>query len=413
MKKIIANNYNILLVGNTNVGKSTLINEFLNLSNSRKAKEGDGGPTQTIDFTPYKAQKNNKNFTLFDTNGITNNGENSIDKKKQKIIDEIEKRLKNKDPNELIHCIWYCFEGSNIQPSDKELIENLLNIYTTYSIPIIYIHSQTYSKAQSNTCKNGIKKYLKEIYNNDLKKVEQQLNNYINILARGNEEEEREAFGLDELEKLSLKEIELKGLKSSYFEYLKQDIIPILINGVFTLIFTDDHIKNLVNHSKESLEKFLNNLKNIINNDNLGLTQEVKNENKKSIEKLFNYFKNIRENLKDDLKDLLTVQKMKKNNIEFIKNFYAKKDEKYKNNISYEKFCDKVEDLIYGNMASKKEEIINNFLNAGFISFIIHIIKTGINEQFKSCEEKILNEIYIKIFNESNIIENNNEIELV
>ncbi len=61
-------------------------------------------------------------------------------------------------------------------------------------------------------------------------------------------------------------------------------------------------------------------------------------------------------------------------------------------------------------MASKKEEIINNFLNAGFISFIIHIIKAGINEQFKSCEEKILNEIYMKIFNELNIIEDNNEI---
>lgn len=84
LKKIIANNFNILLVGNTNVGKSTLINEFLSLSNSKKAKEGDGGPTKTIDFTPYKAQKNNKNFTLFDTNGITNNGENTIDLKKKK-----------------------------------------------------------------------------------------------------------------------------------------------------------------------------------------------------------------------------------------------------------------------------------------------------------------------------------------
>ena len=68
-----------------------------------------------------------------------------------------------------------------------------------------------------------------------------------------------------------MKEIELKGLKSSYFEYIKKDIIPILINGVFTLIFTDDNVKNLVIHSKENLEKFLNNLKNIINNDNLGL----------------------------------------------------------------------------------------------------------------------------------------------
>lgn len=51
---------------------------------------------------------------------------------------------------------------------------------------------------------------------------------------------------------------------------------------------------------------------------------------------------------------------MKKNNIEFIKNFYGKKDENYKKNISYVKFCDKVEDLNYGNMVSKKEEIINN-----------------------------------------------------
>ena len=103
---------------------------------------------------------------------------------KKKIINEIKNRLKNKDPNELIHCIWYCFQGSNIQPSYKELIENLLNIYTTYSIPIIYIHSQTYSKAQSKICKNGIEKYLKEIYNNDIKKIEQLLDNYINILAR-------------------------------------------------------------------------------------------------------------------------------------------------------------------------------------------------------------------------------------
>ena len=90
---------------------------------------------------------------------------------KNKIINEIKNRLKNKDSNELIHCIWYFFQGSNIQPSYKELIENLLNIYTTYSIPIIYIHSQTYSKAQSKICKNGIEKYLKEIYNNDIKKL--------------------------------------------------------------------------------------------------------------------------------------------------------------------------------------------------------------------------------------------------
>lgn len=73
----------------------------------------------------------------------------------------------------------------------------MLNIYTTYSIPIIYIHSQTYSKSQSKICKNGIEKYLKEIYNKDIEKVEQQLNNYINILAREDKEDKKEAFGLN------------------------------------------------------------------------------------------------------------------------------------------------------------------------------------------------------------------------
>ena len=176
-----------------------------------------------------------------------------MNQKKENTINEIEKRLKYHNPNNLIHCIWYCFQGSNIQPNDKDFIESLLNIYTTYTIPIIFVHTQTYSKKQSKTCKMGIEKYLNEIYNNDNSKTEEQLKNYISILARGDEDEEKEAFDLEELEELSQKEIEAKGIKSSYFEFIKQDIIPILINGVFNLIFTENNIKNLINNSKKVL----------------------------------------------------------------------------------------------------------------------------------------------------------------
>ena len=63
-------------------------------------------------------------------------------------------------------------------------------------------------------------------------------------MARGDEEEGKEAFGLDKLEQLSQKEIETKGLKSSYFEYIKNDIIPILINGVFNLILPNIILKH-------------------------------------------------------------------------------------------------------------------------------------------------------------------------
>ena len=397
LQKIVTKNFNILLVGCTNAGKSTLINEFLKLKGAERAKESTGGPTDTEDFKPYKGIINHKRYTLYDTNGITNMGEDSIESKQKNTIAQIEKRLKSHDPNELIHCIWYCFQGSNVQPSDKMFIESLLNIYTTYTIPIIYIHTQTYSKKQSNTCKLGIEKYLNEIYKNDRKKVQQQLNNYINILARGDEEEEREAFGLVELEKLSQKEIEIKGIKSSYFEYIKQDIIPILINGVFNLIFTEYNIEQLRN-SRKSLENLLNTMLSIVNNDKLGLSEDIKSKNKESLFKLCNSFKNLRNDLKDNLMESLTMSKLKNDNLDFIKDVYDNRNESYKKEISFQEFCELVEDLIYDNFINNKKEIINNFLNYGFIFFNLEIIKEGIKEQFKEIEVKILSEIYTEIF---------------
>ena len=58
-----------------------MINEFLKLEENKKAKESEGGPTDTMDFTPYKGQKNNKEYTLYDTNGIINEGKDSIKNK--------------------------------------------------------------------------------------------------------------------------------------------------------------------------------------------------------------------------------------------------------------------------------------------------------------------------------------------
>ena len=70
--------------------------------------------------------------------------------------------------------------------------------------------------------------------------------------------------------------------------------------------------------------------------------------------------------------------------------------------MSYQKYCEKVEDLIYSNISNNKKEIINNVLINGFNFYIIQIIKTGINEQFNICEEIVLNEIYTEIFKELN-----------
>ena len=69
---------------------------------------------------------------------------------------------------------------------------------------------------------------------------------------------------------------------------------------------------------------------NILNNDKLGLSQEVKDNNKISLTNFCNSFKNIREKLKGDLMDLLSKKKLKKDNEEFVKDVYEKKMKKLK-----------------------------------------------------------------------------------
>ena len=419
LKKIIAKNFNILLVGNTNVGKSTLINEFLKLDATKKAKESDGGPTNTKDFSPYVGINNKYQYTLYDTNGITNIGNDSVDNKIKNTLSEIEKRIQSNDPNQLIHCIWYCFQGTNIQPSDKLFIEKLLKIYTNYSIPIIYVHTQTFSKSQSKTCKKGINKYLKEIYNGDEVKVKEQLNNYINVLARSNvdnnnedeeneeneedeEEDEKEqkvkAFGLDKLEIISKKEIEIKGFKSSYYEFIKRTIIPILINGIFTIIFTDHNIDKLTSKSLKDLNEYLKELLDIINDDKLKLSEEIKNNNEESLKKLYNSFNDNKNDIINELKNSLTINNLKKENESLFKQVYDEKSENYKSEMNYNDFCSNLENLILDNLSSNKTKVINNLINICFNDSVIEIIKEGIQEQFKEKEEQVLQEIYSELF---------------
>ena len=281
IKEELSNNYNILLLGNTNVGKSTLINEFLKLEKER-AEEGKGRPTHIpIDFMPYVNTKNNIQYTLYDTNGITNKGKDSIDDKISNIINEIKERLKSKNPNKFIHCIWYCFSGSNIQVSDKEFIEKLLNIYTVYTIPIIFVHCKTFSIDDSKTCKDGLKQYLLDIFGDKLKVREYLKKNYINVLAREdntkkkclNDESEEDddeqeiinnrmkAFGLEKLEERSCEEIKEEGRKSAYSEYIKNYIFSFLINGAFVLIFPESNINLLLKAITKDINKYLDELK--------------------------------------------------------------------------------------------------------------------------------------------------------
>ena len=94
-------------------------------------------------------------------------GKDSIENKKINTLKEIKERIKKQNPNELIHCIWYCMTGSIIQKADGSFIKDLLNIYTIYKLPIIFILTKSFSNTDYNVCKKGIKKILMEICKGD------------------------------------------------------------------------------------------------------------------------------------------------------------------------------------------------------------------------------------------------------
>ena len=421
LKQLMRNNFNVLLVGCTGVGKSTLINEFLKLDEDKKAKESAGIPTKTEDFIPYKGKNNNFNYTLHDTNGITYTGEDSIEKKIENTLNQIKTRIEKKNPNNLIHCIWYCYNGINIQPGDIDFIIKLLNIYSTYNIPLIFVHTRTINKNDSELCKKGLEDSLKK-KNVEKEKIEDILKNYIDVLARDdvilfnndddNEEEEEEikkdikaitikARGLKKLEKITRKEIEEKGLKSAYFECIKQEIMPILINGAFDIIFTEENMEKLYKNASEDLNKFVENLIAIIEDKELNLTEDIKNNNRKSIEMIHDSFKKVKDIIGIDLEHLLSMDKLKIENEEYLKIAYASKSEEYKNKMSFEEYRKKVEDIIYKNISKNAKENINNIINIFFNMYVMKIIKEGVKEKFSHIEKQVIDDIYSELFKEN------------
>ena len=237
-----------------------------------------------------------------------------------------------------------------------------------------------------------------QIFNNDQSKVDEHLKNYIDILARREEELEKEAFGLDKLENLTRKEIETKGLKSAYYEYIKQDIIPILINGAFEIIFTDYNMGQLSKNASENFNKYFDTIKNILNDKELNLTEDIKKQNIESLKVLFDSFQNVKNNIENNLNYLLTFDKLKIDNEKYIKEFYEYKSDEYKKKMNYKEYYKNAENLIYKNMSKNSKKNINNMMNVCFNFFVIKIIKQGVKEQFDDMEKDEINEIYHELF---------------
>ena len=177
---------NIMVVGKSGVGKSTLINS---LFRGNFAETGLGRP---VTSEIRKKVKKDYPLAIYDTPGfeLSSGQQNKV---KDEILDIIRNGFASKNINDAIHCIWYCVNVGGNRTFDESEI-NWLKEFTSENkvtqVPIIVVLTQAVPKKKASEMKNHVEKE-----NLDIIKV-------VPILAQDmdfDEEYIARAYGLDHL----------------------------------------------------------------------------------------------------------------------------------------------------------------------------------------------------------------------
>ena len=140
-KKSVVEHINILLLGVTGVGKSTLINAILK---EEICPTGQGKPVTKGEPRYYFSTKNEgsqKYIRLADSRGIEKDdyGVKAVVNSAKNFI---KKCLETKDPDQYVHLIWYCITGNRFEDVEQRSLIELSKIYTEKNLPIIVVYTQ-------------------------------------------------------------------------------------------------------------------------------------------------------------------------------------------------------------------------------------------------------------------------------
>ena len=221
----------VMLLGKSGVGKSTLINSFLKLSQKEKAKTGTGN-FQTIDIKSY--QSNSLPFLrLVDTRGIELNVKYGADAIKKDAENFIQNQMSSNNINNFVHCFWYCITGNRFEKAEIELLTALRGSYGENKIPIIIVYTQATDDNTIEEMAHHIKEsHIDGEFIKVLAEKKKLTNgNYLN------------SFGLSELLSETLKKCK-KALKGEMRTVMVDNIAKYIQNN---LQLQNTHVKKYIN----------------------------------------------------------------------------------------------------------------------------------------------------------------------
>ena len=222
---------NILLVGPSGVGKSTLIGSILQID----VKAGFGCP-QTKNIESFES-KNIPFLRLVDSRGIEKNS-HGVNETFDTIKNFIQKQIENKDSDKYIHIIWYCWTGTRLEESELELLKKLSQQYKLDTLPIIIVYTNSAFRAEAEQARQ----YVKDVVKLD--------NEFIDVLAKE--------------KKIDDKVIEAKNL--AILIQKSNDLAKLAVNSSL--------VEGLIEEAKEKIKANINSLTSEITNK---INSQVKN----------------------------------------------------------------------------------------------------------------------------------------
>ena len=129
---------NILCLGKSQIGKTTLINEILFLDDDKKGKTGGEGQSTTMEDTPYISDKI-KHIKIIDSRGMES-GNFSLKNFTERYKNKMTENTKYGNYSDLIHCIWYCVSGNLMNEEEINAVNQLNSLFNKFKVPIIFVY---------------------------------------------------------------------------------------------------------------------------------------------------------------------------------------------------------------------------------------------------------------------------------